>query len=198
MPSTWRWILQYRHCIEYFDLNLQKAAATSTQMVLTRDKTIIQQHAAFRDCRQKHDFFIESSTICCTNGRANHYLVMKGIQVVVRVHGWLQPDFVWRPSEAPSECIAGFWCKSGNGTQNMEGVVLLVTQCGHVPGELVYSSLNVLKVLPTSSQNLSVLPFWERTGIHQVAICTGFPFWYAASYVSSILCEQNMYDCLIA
>ena len=29
----------------------------------------------------------------------------------------------------------------------MEWVVLLVTQCGHIPRELVYSSLNVLEVL---------------------------------------------------
>ncbi len=88
---------------------------------------------------------------------------MKGVEVVVRVHGRLQPDFVWRPSEAPSQCVAGFRCKSGNGAQNMEWVVLLVTQCGHIPRELVYSSLNVLKVLQISSENLWVL-LTKRSG----------------------------------
>lgn len=62
----------------------------------------------------------------------------------------------------------------------MEWVVLLVTQCGHIPRELVYSSLNVLEVLQImqiNSEHLQVLQDGQQvTDVLWAAICTDFPF----------------------
>lgn len=74
---------------------------------------------------------------------------MEGVEIVVRVHAGLQPHFVWGTPKPPLQGVAGLTCKGGHCAQHMEGVVLLVAQRGHIPGQLVQPSLYVVEVLYT-------------------------------------------------
>ena len=81
------------------------------------------------------------------------YLVVECVEVVVRVHGGLQPDLLRDRLKAPPHSVASLRSKSGSGAQNMEGVVLLVAKRGHVPGQLVQALLDVLVVLCNADRN---------------------------------------------
>ena len=72
---------------------------------------------------------------------------MECLEVVVWVHGGLQPDLLRGTTEAPPQGVACLSGKGSSSAQNMPWVILPIAQCGHVPGELVQPSLYVLVVL---------------------------------------------------
>lgn len=80
-------------------------------------------------------------------GKKQEYLVVEGVEIVLGVHGGLQPDLLGRTLEASPQGVAGLISKTGSGVQNMQWVILLVAQRGHVPGQLVHARLDVLVVL---------------------------------------------------
>ena len=75
------------------------------------------------------------------------HLVVEGVEVVFWVHGGLQPDLLRSAPETSPQGVACFSGKGGSSAQNMQRVILPVAQGGHIPGQLVQTSLNVLVVL---------------------------------------------------
>ncbi len=72
---------------------------------------------------------------------------MESVEVVAGIHRGVQPDPVWRSPHAALHGAAGFRCKGECSAHDMERVILLVAQAGHVPGQLVNTDFNVLEVL---------------------------------------------------
>ena len=72
---------------------------------------------------------------------------MEGVEVVLWVHGGLEPDLLRGTPKAPPQGVACLAGKGGSSGQNMQRVVLPVAQGGHIPGQLVQASLYVLVVL---------------------------------------------------
>lgn len=74
-------------------------------------------------------------------------LVVESLEVVVRVHGGLQPQLLRLLTESAVQGAASLLGKGGSCAQHMQRVVLPVACCCHVPGQLVQPRLNVLVIL---------------------------------------------------
>ena len=72
---------------------------------------------------------------------------MEGVEVVLWVHGGLEPDLLRGSPKTPLQGVACLAGKGGSSAENMQRVILPVAQSGHIPGQLVQASLYILIVL---------------------------------------------------
>ena len=126
---------------------------------------------------------------------------MESLEVVVRVHGRLHPDLLRLFPEPPVKGLAGLLCKANGCAKDVQGIVLLVAQRSHVPGQLVNACLNVFVVLHISKSLYCQLPVikacfvgtshWHLTLLEKLPD----PLQSASNFIVSMTSKQCMSEC---